>query len=861
MATVGDAYDRCRTGSAAGRGSVAGWTPCPLCASSLRNDLQSGDGKIIGAPTLSDESIVAIMANLPRTTKSVKLFAHGRGLAAHLHAVHTPWRPGKAELRRRRAWRKRMENEERRRRKTEQTICNTDQCEGNEMSGKRRKLLSENDKCDGSRCCEAFAALKDTWEPSEEEIAVWNRRVMEIIALVESESKRVINADLANTDANEGNAEDTKGRDRSGKACQSYRESLPLFLAAAADGDMKALQKCVAGGKDALQTQDGDECNQLDPETRQRAKGLLALRDRNGSTAEHWAAGGGYLDCVAYLLQLRDAAYDKESLGETPAMDTAVSDATRGNKRVGRRRDGKTSLHYAARNGHNHIIDLLLSRNDAPHVDVPSGDGTTPLHMACYGGHPSTVRHLVETHRADISTTNEWECGAAHWAAMSLGSDGTDKALELCAYLKERGVDFTARQKQGHAPLHKAASRKNRHVIEWMATAFSAEEKRAMGAPDDDPVERVERGGGAAAAAVAIERRLHFWEAMICGAISRSAAQTIMHPANTMKTILQSSRKAPGKAPLTVRSFAKWKHAKHLTRGAGAQLVLSIPHGAVNFAVLEFVRREMNNAVSRSRYADAINRNFGAGMDFLSSALSTVCCSIVSTPQMMICDNIMAGTYPNLVSATSSLVKDKGIAGFYTGWWPGIAGKIPSYGLTWTLFEQIKRVRASMFDRPAKDIENSIMGCMASATTVCVMIPMDTVKTRLVTQLNYPDLVPYKGIRDCFQRVLKEEGIGAFYRGLTPRLLSVVPMIGIQFGFYEATKKFFLAKGGKASVEPARGRVSRAELARREEKARSKKQALLQEMAMEVAADDDQPFPAPLPKSKYWWAKKKTEMK
>ena len=64
---------------------------------------------------------------------------------------------------------------------------------------------------------------------------------------------------------------------------------------------------------------------------------------------------------------------------------------------------------------------------------------------------------------------------------------------------------------------------------------------------------------------------------------------------------------------------------------------------------------------------------------------------------------------------------------------------------------------------------------------------MDTVKTRLVTQLNYPDLVPYKGISDCFQRVLKEEGVGAFYRGLTPRLLSVVPMIGIQFGFYEVS--------------------------------------------------------------------------
>ena len=186
--------------------------------------------------------------------------------------------------------------------------------------------------------------------------------------------------------------------------------------------------------------------------------------------------------------------------------------------------------------------------------------------------------------------------------------------------------------------------------------------------------DKVRRGGGT----VAVARRLHFWEAMICGAVSRSAAQTIMHPANTMKTILQSSRKIPGQKPLTVLSFTQWKYAKTLTRGAGAQLILSIPHGAVNFAVLELVRRQMNSVVSRSRHADTM-KNFGPVFDFLSSAMSTICCSVVSTPQMMICDNIMAGTYPNLLAASKSLMKDKGIAGFYVGWWPGIAGKIPSY--------------------------------------------------------------------------------------------------------------------------------------------------------------------------------------
>ena len=117
------------------------------------------------------------------------------------------------------------------------------------------------------------------------------------------------------------------------------------------------------------------------------------------------------------------------------------------------------------------------------------------------------------------------------------------------------------------------------------------------------------------------------------------------------------------------------------------------------------------------------------------------------------------------------------------------------------------------------------MGCLASATTVCIMIPMDTIKTRLVTQLNYPHLVPYNGIIDCARRIAKEEGMKTFYRGLPPRLISVVPMIGIQFGVYEFMKKVMVSK-----------RTGLVEV---------REQHKMEEIMMEVSADDDQPFPAP----------------
>jgi solute carrier family 25 S-adenosylmethionine transporter 26 len=262
---------------------------------------------------------------------------------------------------------------------------------------------------------------------------------------------------------------------------------------------------------------------------------------------------------------------------------------------------------------------------------------------------------------------------------------------------------------------------------------------------------------------------------MLCGAVSRSIAQTVMHPANTLKTIYQGGNTIAFDGNML----------KTLSRGAGAQFLMSIPNGAMNFAMLESTRQFMSRAGARrhSRWSN----NFT--LDFISSAIATVACSTVSTPQMMITDNIMAGNYPNLIAASRGLYAANGIRGFYTAWFPGVVGKIPSYGLTWVLFQQLKAAQLKIMKREPSNLDNTVMGCLSSAATVAIMIPMDTVKTRLVTQNANRQ---YSGIMDCARQVLAKEGPRAFYKGLPPRLLSVVPMIGIQFGVYEFAKKLIL---------------------------------------------------------------------
>lgn len=105
--------------------------------------------------------------------------------------------------------------------------------------------------------------------------------------------------------------------------------------------------------------------------------------------------------------------------------------------------------------------------------------------------------------------------------------------------------------------------------------------------------------------------------------------------------------------------------------------------------------------------------------------------------------------------------------------------------------ESYKREDLCAFPPPPTFFCYAFLGhrCVAAAGSVTIMIPMDTVKTRLVTQLATSESA-YGGILNCFTRMLREEGIGSFYNSLTPRLVSVVPMIGVQYFVYEVGAVF-----------------------------------------------------------------------
>lgn len=85
-------------------------------------------------------------------------------------------------------------------------------------------------------------------------------------------------------------------------------------------------------------------------------------------------------------------------------------------------------------------------------------------------------------------------------------------------------------------------------------------------------------------------------------------------------------------------------------------------------------------------------------------------------------------------------------------------------------------------------------GGSAGFIEVCIMQPMDLVKTRFQLQVKTTKTDPlyYTGIRDCMTKMYKTEGLPAFWKGILPPILVETPKRAVKFFTFEQYKQFFL---------------------------------------------------------------------
>jgi len=162
--------------------------------------------------------------------------------------------------------------------------------------------------------------------------------------------------------------------------------------------------------------------------------------DRKGASPVMWAAGGGHIDILRYLV---------ETCGCDPNQP----------QRGKRSFSGRTPLHWAGRNGHLPVVEYLI-RDCQVDMEASTIDGTTAFGWSSWQGHLDVMNFLFEN-RCNIHSINSFGCNAALWAAQGKGD------TTIMEWLRTRHCDMTLVNNNGHGVLHKAAQRGHLQMCSW----------------------------------------------------------------------------------------------------------------------------------------------------------------------------------------------------------------------------------------------------------------------------------------------------------------------------------------------------------------------------------------------------------
>jgi len=280
------------------------------------------------------------------------------------------------------------------------------------------------------------------------------------------------------------------------------------------------------------------------------------------------------------------------------------------------------------------------------------------------------------------------------------------------------------------------------------------------------------------------EKKLPLHIKLGVGAIAGVIGTSCIFPIDTVKTRLQASQTNLG-GPFTVfRNIIKNEGGpRALYRGLAANLIGVMPEKAIKLAANEYFRERLE----REDGSIALHHEVLAGG-------SAGACQVIATNPMEITKLRMQLQNLLPVAERKSLmqvVRDLGVKGMYTGTAATLARDVPFSIVFFPGYANLKKLLA---DEQGNNSIGSLLlaGGGAGALAAGAVTPTDVVKTRLQKQGGKE---VYKNMSFAFQKIFREEGLMALYKGAIPRMVVVGPLFAITLLSFEAQKSYMIRNG------------------------------------------------------------------
>ena len=140
-----------------------------------------------------------------------------------------------------------------------------------------------------------------------------------------------------------------------------------------------------------------------------------------------------------------------------------------------------------------------------------------------------------------------------------------------------------------------------------------------------------------------------------------------------------------------------------------------------------------------------------------------------------------------IASGLRRMAAEGTIKAFFKGNGANVLKIAPETAIKLTMNDIYKKMIASDPDEITPG-QRMIAGALAGATAQSVIYPLELVKTRLAVCPGGT----YRGVIDTMTKVYAQEGWRAFYRGMLPSMLGILPYAGVDITAFELLKEWLI---------------------------------------------------------------------
>jgi solute carrier family 25 citrate transporter 1 len=153
--------------------------------------------------------------------------------------------------------------------------------------------------------------------------------------------------------------------------------------------------------------------------------------------------------------------------------------------------------------------------------------------------------------------------------------------------------------------------------------------------------------------------------------------------------------------------------------------------------------------------------------------------------------------YTNVFQTAMTIVREEGPAALYKGLVPTMLRQGLNQAVNFTAYNKIKtKVMDWQQTEQLQAWQSLLIGGLSGGMGPLCNNPLDVVKTRLQKQVITAGKTPkYSGLIQACLLIAKEEGVLALWKGITPRLLRIMPGQAITFMTYEAASRQLSSTG------------------------------------------------------------------